>query len=102
MKNRADRLVIQLLEADTRQSHSFDVQLDMRPLSWSSDLERKVTGWANRKQFGVTWRYAEPNLNVRYLDGTPEQKEKATKTLFTLVRREKEFAATQRKMFGPA
>jgi hypothetical protein len=79
----------------------FDVQLDITPLRWSSDLERKVKGWADRKPFGVAWHYNQPIIYAQYLAASQAQMDKATKTICTIIRREKKFAAAQLKLLTP-
>lgn len=78
----------------------FDVQIDLRPLQWS-DIERKVKGWADRKPFSVSFAYHDPWLIVQFWEDSKQaQQEKATRTLCTIIRREKIFAAEQRKRYA--
>jgi hypothetical protein len=73
----------------------FDVELDLTPLVWSPELKNKVRRWADRKPFGVVWHVAGSVLLAQYTEATPGQKDKATRSLCAILRREKQFAAAQ-------
>lgn len=83
------------------------VTFDLAPLSpyFLKQLERNVRGWAKRKSHCIVWgirgqQYPSlpPKLVVNFVDGTMAQCEKATNSLRSIVRHQKELQAAQRRI----